>query len=116
MKRTVFVFDDDADVRETLRTILEPSGYKEVCFADGISLLEATRQRCPLAILLGLDLPGRSGLEVLRDLRTYSVPVIMISGDGDIPTVVAAMKDGALDFIQKPFNRGDILDRLENIV
>src|SRR5437764_1108042 len=116
MKRTVFVFDEDADVRETLRTILEPGGYKGVCFADDTSLLEATRRRCPLAVLLGLNLQPRSGLEVLKDLRIFSVPVIVISGSGDVPTVVAAMKDGAVDFVQKPFERGDILERLENIV
>ena len=115
MEKTIFILDDDADVRETLRVILESGGYKGVCFADETGLTEATRTQCPLAILLDVNLPGRSGLEILKDLATYSVPVVMISGHGDIPTAVAAMKYGALDFIQKPVRRGDILDRLKNI-
>lgn len=116
MNRTVFILDDEADVRETLRTILVSGGYNAICFADQTALLEATRRRCPLVILLDVDLPGRSGVEILKDLVPYSVPVIMISDHSDIPTVVAAIKDGALDFIQKPLKRGDILDRLEQIV
>jgi FixJ family two-component response regulator len=116
MEKTIFILDDDADVRETLRTILESGGYKAVCFADENSLMEATLQRCPLAILLDVHLPGRSGLEILKDLATYPAPVVMISGHGNIPVAVSAIKDGALDFIQKPLKRGDILDRLENIV
>lgn len=115
MEKTIFILDDDAGVRETLRTILEAGGYKGVCFADETGLLEAIRQRCPLAILLDVNLPGRSGLEILKDLSSYAVPVVMISGFGDIPTVVEAMKAGALDFIEKPFKYGDILARLENI-
>lgn len=116
MEKTVFIFDDDADVRETLQAILTAGGYKGVCFADETSLLDATRRRSPLAILLDVKLPGRSGLEILKDLATYAAPVVMISGHGDIPTAVGAMKDGALDFVEKPFKRADILDRLEKIV
>jgi FixJ family two-component response regulator len=116
MEKTIFILEDDAGVRETLRTILESDGYKRVCFVDEISLLESMRQFCPLAILLGVNLRSRSGLEILKDLVPYSVPVVMISGHGDIPTAVAAMKNGASDFIEMPFKREDILDRLENIV
>lgn len=116
MEKTIFILEDDAGVRETLCTILESDGYKRVCFFDEISLLESMRQRCPLAILLGVNLRSRSGLEILKDLVPYSVPVVMISGHGDIPTAVAAMKNGASDFIEMPLKREDILDRLENIV
>ena len=79
---------------------------------DETSLLEAIRKRCPTAIMLDVNLPGRSGLEILKDLAIYPVPVVMISGHGDIPTAVTAMRDGAVDFIQKPFKRENILDRL----
>lgn len=116
MEREVFILDDDPDVRETLRTMLEIGGYTVVCFSDSTGLLETVRRRCPVCILLDVNLPGRSGLEVLKDLRNYPVPVLMISGVGDIPTAVAAVRDGALDFIPKPFNRADILARLERII
>ncbi|MDI1265703.1 MAG: LuxR C-terminal-related transcriptional regulator [bacterium] len=115
MERTIFILDDDAGVRDTLRTLLEAGGYKGVCFADEAGLLEATRQRCPLAILLDVNLPGRSGLEILKDLATYAVPVVMISDQGDVPTVVESMRNGALDFLEKPFKCEDILGRLANI-
>ncbi len=113
MEKTIFILEDDTGVRETLRTILESGGYKTVCFADEISLLESTRQRSPLAILLDVDLRGRSGLEILKDLVTYSAPVVMIAGSCDIPTAVAAIKNGAFDFIEIPFKREDILDPFE---
>lgn len=116
MEKTIFILDDDAAVRETLRTILKAGGYEGVCFADEAGLLDAIRQRCPLAILLDVNLPGRSGLEILKDLATYAVPVVMISGDGDVPTVVDAMKNGALDFIEKPFKYADILSCLEKML
>jgi len=115
MEKTIFILDDDTGVRETLRIILESDGYKAVCLFDEASLHKALRQRSPLAILLDVNLPGRSGLEILKDLTRYSVPVVMISGYGDISTAVAAIKGGALDFIQKPLKRGDVLDRLKNI-
>ncbi len=112
--KTVFVLDDDPLVRGTLRIILEPDGYKATCFFDEASLHEALRQRSPLAILLDVNLPARSGLEVLH-LKKHSVPIVMISGYGDIPTAVAAVKGGALDFLQKPLKRGEVLNQLRSI-
>lgn len=82
MEREVFILDDDPDVRETLRTMLEIGGYTVVCFSDSTGLLETVRRRCPVCILLDVNLPGRSGLEVLKDLRNYPVPVLMIRGRG----------------------------------
>ena len=110
-----FILDDEADVRETLRIILGAGGYDAVCFADESSLMEAMRRRSPSGVLLDVNLPGRSGLDILKDLAVYRVPVLMISGQGDIPTAVAAIKEGAIDFIQKPFRSREILDRLGRI-
>ena len=107
MEKTIFILDDDTGVRETLRIILESDGYKAVCLFDEASLHKALRQRSPLAILLDVNLPGRSGLEILKDLTRYSVPVVMISGYGDISTAVAAMKGGALEaFVEARQPRG----------
>jgi len=113
--KEIFILDDEADVRETLCTILGSGSYKPVCFADEASLMEAMRRRNPAAVLLDVHLPGRSGLDILKDLAVYHVPILMISGQGDIATAVAAIKDGAIDFIQKPFKSRDILDRLGKI-
>ena len=112
----IFILDDEADVRETLCIILAAGGYSPVCFADETGLMEALRRRSPSGVLLDVNLPGRSGLDILKDLAAYHAPVLMISGQGDIPTAVAAIKDGAIDFIQKPFKSKEILDRIGTIV
>lgn len=112
----IYILDDDDDVRETLSVILGAAGYKPISFADEFALLETMRQRCPTCILLDVKLPGRSGLEILKDLADYPAPVIMISGNGDIPTAVNAIKSGAVDFVQKPFKGSEIVGRLAKLV
>jgi FixJ family two-component response regulator len=114
--KEIFILDDEADVRETLCTILAAGGYKGVCFADETSLLEAIRRRCPAGVLLDVNLPGRSGLDILKDLAVYHAPILMMSGQGDIATAVAAIKDGAIDFLEKPFKAKEVLDRLGKII
>jgi FixJ family two-component response regulator len=101
----VFVVDDDPAVRQTLSAILRRSGYEVACFAEGQSFLAAARAREPACILLDVHLPGRSGLDLLKDLNAeeYAVPILIISGTGDIPMAVEVIKHGALDFIEKPF-------------
>ncbi len=112
----IFILDNDPDVRETLCTIIESGGYKPVCFADETSLLESIRRRSPAGVLLDVHLPGKSGLDILKDIAVYHTPVLMISGQGDVATVVSAIKDGAVDFLQKPFKSRDVLDRLGKMV
>jgi FixJ family two-component response regulator len=101
----IFIVDDDPAVRGTLSVILSRDGYEVACFAEGGSFLAAARVRSPACILLDVYLPGRSGLDILKDLNAeeYPVPILMISGKGDIPIAVEAIKHGALDFIEKPF-------------
>jgi FixJ family two-component response regulator len=101
----IFVVDDDPAVGETLSAILRNDGYNVACFADAQSFLAAARVRQPGCILLDVHLPGQSGLDVLKDLNAeeYPAPILMVSGMGDIPMVVEAIKHGALDFIEKPF-------------
>src|ERR1700755_3620179 len=101
----IFVVDDDPAVRETLSVVLSSGGYDVICFADGAPLLEVARGRTPAAILLDVHIPGKSGLDILKELHgeDYPAPIFMISGQGDIAMAVSAIKNGAIDFIEKPF-------------
>lgn len=112
----VFVLDDDANVRETLSAILERAGYSSICFANEVALLQAMRRSHPVCVFLDIMLPGRSGLEILKDLAEYSVPVVVISGHGNVQMVVDAMKGGAVDFIEKPFTGEQIVSRVKKFV
>jgi FixJ family two-component response regulator len=116
--REVFVVDDDPAVRQTLSAILCRNGYEVACFAEGQSFLAAAREREPACILLDVHLPGRSGLELLKDLNAddYAVPILMISGTGDIPMAVEAIKHGALDFIEKPFRANTVSTAVQSAI
>jgi FixJ family two-component response regulator len=116
--REIFVLDDDPAVRETLSIVLSARGYQVVCFADGAALLSVARSRTPCCILLDVHIPGRSGLDILRDLHAedYPAPIFIISGQGDIGMAVSAIKNGALDFIEKPFRGNEIVARLEEAI
>jgi FixJ family two-component response regulator len=105
-------------VRETLSAILRRNGYEVACFAEGQSFLVAARAREPACILLDVHLPGRSGLDILKDLdaEEYAVPILMISGAGDIPMAVEAIKHGALDFIEKPFRASTVSTAVQGAI
>src|ERR1700761_8894339 len=111
----IFVVDDDPAVRETLSIVLSAGGYEVICFADGAALLSVARNRTPAAILLDVHIPGQSGLDILKELRgeDYPAPIFIISGQGDIAMAVSAIKNGALDFIEKPFKGNELVARLE---
>src|SRR5678816_4438059 len=114
----IFVVDDDPAVRETLSVVLSTAGYKVICFADGAALLAVARSRTPACILLDVHIPGKSGLDILRELHgeDYPAPIFMISGQGDIAMAVSAIKNGALDFIEKPFRGTEIVTRLNEAI
>jgi FixJ family two-component response regulator len=114
----IFVVDDDPAVRETLSVVLSAGGYEVICFADGAALLAVARSRTPSCILLDVNIPGKSGLDILKELRgeDYPAPIFMISGQGDIAIAVSAIKNGALDFIEKPFRGGEIVARLNEAI
>jgi FixJ family two-component response regulator len=116
--REIFVVDDDPAVRETLSIVLSAAGYQSICFADGDALLAVARSRCPACILLDVHIPGRSGLDILEELHAedYPAPIFMISGKGDIAMAVNAIKNGALDFIEKPFRGSEIVTRVEEAI
>jgi FixJ family two-component response regulator len=114
----IFVVDDDPAVRETLSLVLSAGGYHVICFADGAALLAVARSRTPACILLDVHIPGKSGLDILKELRgeDYPAPIFMISGQGDISMAVSAIKNGALDFIEKPFRGSEIVARLDEAI
>jgi FixJ family two-component response regulator len=114
----IFVVDDDPAVRETLSMVLSMGGYRVICFADGAALLAMARTRAPACILLDVHIPGKSGLDILKELRgeDYPAPIFMISGQGDISMAVSAIKNGALDFIEKPFRGSEIVARLNEAI
>lgn len=114
----IFVVDDDPAVRDTLSMVLSAGGYEVICFADGAALLSVARSRTPSCILLDVHIPGKSGLDILRELHgeDYPAPIFMISGQGDIAMAVSAIKNGALDFIEKPFRGSEIVARLNEAI
>ena len=114
----IFVVDDDRAVRDMLSIVLTTAGYRVICFADGTSLLAVARTQCPDCILLDVQIPGKSGIDVLKELRAqdYPAPILMISGHGDIATAVEAVKRGAFDFIEKPLFGKDLVVRVDNAI
>lgn len=102
----IFVVDDDETMRELLEATLAPEGFPVTSFADGDSFLRAASTRLPLCVFLDVVMPRRSGLDVLKELRArqYSTPIFLMSARDDAPTIVEAMKNGAQDYIRKPFD------------
>ncbi len=111
---TVFVVDDDADVREALSMLLRSVGLKVDTFASAQAFLDAYNPDCPGCLVLDVRMPGMSGLELQETLRGKGItlPVIIMTGHGDVPMAIRAMKAGVMDFIEKPFNDQLLLDRV----
>lgn len=115
---TVFVVDDDAAVRDAIRDLLESIGIHVETFRSGAEFLAKTRAEVPSCLILDVRLPGTSGLEFQRELIAAGVeiPIIFITGHGDIPITVQAMKAGAVDFLTKPFREQELLDAIHKAV
>jgi len=111
----VYIVDDDPAVRTVLSAVFTRAGYKVTCFADGAALVAGARTGTPVCIILDVHIPGKSGLDILKQLNAqdYPVPIFMMSGLGDIAMAVEAIKNGALDFIEKPFRGSDVIERVE---
>lgn len=112
----IAVVDDDAAVRDSLMTIFEIEGWRVRTFADGDSFLIESKRRKFDCIVLDVHMPGRSGLEVLEALggHSFGTPVFIISGQGDIPMAVNAIKNGAHDFLEKPFDADEVISRVRD--
>jgi two-component system response regulator FixJ len=112
---SVFVVDDDDAVRNSLRLLLKSVGLPTVAFASAREYLESWHPAQPGCLVLDVRMPGMSGLELQEELnrRGAIIPVIFISGHGDIPMAVEAIQHGAFDFLQKPFRDQDLIDRVQ---
>lgn len=111
---TVFVVDDDGPFRDSLKVLFESVGLEVREFAEAQSFLDEVSLNESGCIVLDIRMPGMSGLElqqVLND-RGNEIPIVFMTGHGDIEMAVSAMKDGAIDFLTKPFSHQDLLDRV----
>jgi FixJ family two-component response regulator len=108
----VMVIDDDPEFRESLGRLLRSAGLRSRLFASIADFVGSEPPDSPACLILDVRLPGRSGLDFQRDLTAASVrlPIVFITGHGDIPMTVQAMKAGAIEFLTKPFRDQDLLD------
>jgi FixJ family two-component response regulator len=109
---TVIVIDDDPAIREALGSLLRSVGLQVRLLASVAEFMKTDRPNGPTCLVLDIRLPGRSGLDFQRDLAAanISLPIVFITGHGDIPMSVQAMKGGAIEFLTKPFRDQDLLD------
>lgn len=111
---TVYIVDDDPRVREALSSLLRASGKDVRIFTSGQEFLDFQREDSSACLILDLKMPGLGGLEVQRSIAAKtSIPVIFITGRGDIPSTVTAMKGGAIDFLTKPVDEVALLASVE---
>jgi FixJ family two-component response regulator len=112
---SVFVIDDDADIREGLGNLLKSVGFQFELFSSVSDFLNAELPAGPTCLVSDIRMPGQSGLELQRELSSGAkrqVPIIFITAHGDIPMSVRAMKGGAIEFLTKPFRDQDLLDAI----
>ncbi|MDH3687904.1 MAG: response regulator transcription factor [Gammaproteobacteria bacterium] len=114
--QVVFIVDDDKAVRDSLRLLMKSVGLDTKTFASGREFLEEYQPETCGCLVLDIRMPGMSGLELQEQLvaKGIDLPIIFITGHGDVPMAVQAMKRGATDFIQKPFRDQELLDRVND--
>jgi len=115
---TVFVVDDDPSVRKSTERLVRAMGFAVRTFESAQAFLDAARDDGPACLVLDVELPGRSGLDLQRELARSGaeIPIIFVTGHGDIPMTVRAMKDGAAEFLTKPVRSQDLLDAIRAAV
>ena len=114
-KQNVFLVDDEPEVRTVIGRTLEQAGFKVSCFSHASDCLEQLRSRPCDLLIADVKMPGMDGIELLTKVKCIipSLPVLVITGYGDIPMAVKALKAGASDFIEKPLNRKSFLSAVE---
>ena len=112
---SIFIVDDDESVRIGLKRLLKSAGYNAETFATATDFLGYNRiYEGPACLILDVKMPGKSGLALQEELAPgeHPIPIVFITGHGDVPTSVKAMKKGAVDFLSKPFEDKDLLDAI----
>jgi len=111
----VYIVDDDTAVRDSLEALLMAHGYDVECFASGTDFFDACKETCAGCVLLDIRMPRMDGMEVQARLHAMrpDLPVIMITGHGDVSMAVRAMKAGAVDFVEKPLREELLLEGIE---
>jgi len=111
---TVFIVDDDAAIRFAMQALMDSVNLNHEIFASADEFLEKVGDQRPGCLVLDIRMPGLGGLELQEELikRQSTLPIIFITGHGDVPMAVEAMQKGAVDFIQKPFRDQELLDRI----
>ncbi|MCU1337991.1 MAG: nodW [Bryobacterales bacterium] len=114
----VYVVDDDPSIREALDSLVRSAGFTVLTFISAQDFLGSTRQDAPACLVLDIRLPGLSGLDLQRELiqADAMIPIVFITGHADIPMSVRAMKDGAVEFLTKPFRDQDLLDAIRQAI
>jgi FixJ family two-component response regulator len=113
----VFVVDDDVSVRESLELLLSTAGWQPETFASALAFLSRPRPTVPCCLVLDVTLPGLSGLELQERLAERTdMPIIFITGHGDVPMTVQAMKAGAVEFLTKPFTNDVLLNAVAGAI
>jgi FixJ family two-component response regulator len=113
----VFVVDDDLRVREALCSLITSIGLQVAVFGSAAEFVECEKPDAPACLILDLQLPGTSGLELQQQLANGDAPpIVFISGHGDIPSSVRAMKAGAIEFLSKPFSEQELMQAIENAI
>jgi len=112
---TVFIVDDDTDVRESLQELLDSVGLHSQSFGTAQEFLSSARGEGPSCLILDVRLPGISGLDLQHELKRgrISIPIIFLTAHADVPMSVKAMKSGAVEFLTKPFRHQDLLDAVQ---
>lgn len=114
----VYIVDDDGSVRDAVRKLITSVGLRAEAFGSTREFLNSTRSEGPACLVLDVRLPDVSGLEFQRELtkEKIDIPIIFITGHGDIPMSVRAMKDGAVEFLTKPFRGQELLDAVQEAI
>lgn len=117
-EHTVFIVDDDAAVRDALEMLIKSVGLSVKTFAHGLAFLDQYEPADTGCLVLDIRMPVMGGLELQQELRNRnsSLPIIFITGHGDIPMAVKAVKEGAVDFISKPFRDQELLDCIQRAI
>ena len=112
---TVYIVDDDEAIRDSLRWLLEAKGFRVETYPSAEQFLTAYRWDYPGCLILDVRMPGMSGLELYEKLTAlnYCLPVVFVTGHGDVPMAVNAVKMGAVDFIEKPFKDQELVDLIQ---